>query len=425
MKFKFISAVLLVSVAFIVGMIGLNLNQTLQKLEEITQKKAETTIFITNQQKTKVNNFQQQENMISTEQKRLDFSGIPTNLVKKIAKLSQVKRYNMSTSTNVSALNFQPASAKDELVDLDSQQEVTITGVIATSQVSQFITHNYKIVAGKGLSAQNVKTNQILIEKNLAEKNNLKVGDVLKIKVGQTQYPLKIHGIYQAKEGFYGFEISLNGTKREPANTIYAPYELLKKIEPQKKTVDSATFELKKASAKQEFLKQAQKIIGNKKYLLKSDDTLYQTLLRKLQSWRRVSQKLIIFALCVVVLVLVIKASKEILVGNFISSLRLFFKKNWIILLSGIICAGVVDFLYGEQLGELILNLIGMASTFLADQKLIFIDVQKLPLDISQIMLRSDLTQFENLLFLTTISLIATMIVVVCGRVLFRFYRKK
>lgn len=424
-NFKFISAVSVMTVAFLVGMIGLNLHQTLFKLEKITEKKAATTVFISNKQRVESTESSNQENLVSSEQKRLDFNGIPIKLVKKIAALPQVKKYNMSTSTNVKALNFQVASDKDELVDFNNNEQVTVTGVISTNQVNQFITHNYTIIAGKGLSGNEAQNNRILIEKNLAAKNHLQVGDILKIEADGVIYRLKIQGIYEAKEGFYGFEISLNGTKREPANTIYASYNLLKQIEPQKTTTDSATFELKNTTTKSAFLQTAKKIVGNQNYTLKSDDTFYQTLLRKLRNWQKLSQRLIIIALGVVVLVLVIKASRESLVGNVKNSCRIFIKKNWLILLSGIIISGSIDFIYGEQLGELILNLIGSGSTFLADQKLIFINVQKLPLDISQVMLKSDLTQLENLMFLTVISLIVTIVVLVCGRVFFKFYCNK
>ena len=106
--------------------------------------------------------------------------------IKKIANSenieSYVKRINSVADldghdiieTAETAANQSPERAKN------FKRAVMLTGVNDSSKETKFISGAYKLVEGKHLTAQD--KNKVLIHKDLAKKNNLKVGDKIKLK---------------------------------------------------------------------------------------------------------------------------------------------------------------------------------------------------------------------------------------------------
>ena len=66
-----------------------------------------------------------------------------------------------------------------------------LTGVNDSSKETKFVSGAYKLVEGKHL--ENGYKNKILMHKDLAEKNNLKVGDKIKIKSNLLHYQDSYH----------------------------------------------------------------------------------------------------------------------------------------------------------------------------------------------------------------------------------------
>ncbi len=55
-----------------------------------------------------------------------------------------------------------------------------LTGVNESSKENKFVSGAYKLIEGKHL--ENQDKNKVLMHKDLAKKNNLKVGDKIKVK---------------------------------------------------------------------------------------------------------------------------------------------------------------------------------------------------------------------------------------------------
>ena len=70
--------------------------------------------------------------------------------------------------------------AQTDSIDSYVKRTVMLTGVNDSSKETKFVSEAYKLVEGKHL--ENEDKNKILMHKDLAEKNNLKVGDKIKIK---------------------------------------------------------------------------------------------------------------------------------------------------------------------------------------------------------------------------------------------------
>lgn len=399
-------------VAFLVGMAGLSIYQTANLLEKTVKQKAKTSVILTT---PAIKSLQQKNDT------KLDFSGISGKVITQLAQLKQVKSYNKYSSTTAQGLNFTIASAPDDELDfmLDNP-DITLTGVLHTSQINQFVTRNYKIIEGRGLKpSDNLKQNAV-IERNLAHKNNLHVGDSLKISKQQKTYKLKIIGIYQAQEGFYGFGVSLNGVKQEPANTIYVSYNLANQLKGNNQSADLATFELKDFSSRLSFIKQAKKVIADTNYLLQTNDALYQAVIQKFSNIKILAVIIVVFSLILLVVGLVSFATRGVFLATPKASFRCFWKKNGLLLFLAAIMAGIGDFLVGTLICKTLLNLSSKIYHFLDNQRLLFLDKQNFPLEINHLMVINDISQLKDLTLLVFLSLFLACIVILFSRLVLK-----
>ena len=93
--------------------------------------------------------------------------------VKRINSVADLVDYDI-IETQETLANQSPERAKN------FKRTVMLTGVNDSSKETKFVSEAYKLVEGKHL--ENEDKNKILMHKDLAEKNNLKVGDKIKIK---------------------------------------------------------------------------------------------------------------------------------------------------------------------------------------------------------------------------------------------------
>ena len=93
--------------------------------------------------------------------------------VKRINSVADLVDYDI-IETQETLANQSPERAKN------FKRTVMLTGVNDSSKETKFVSGAYKLVEGKHL--ENEDKNKILMHKDLAEKNNLKVGDKIKIK---------------------------------------------------------------------------------------------------------------------------------------------------------------------------------------------------------------------------------------------------
>ena len=93
--------------------------------------------------------------------------------VKRINSVADLVDYDI-IETQETLANQSPERAKN------FKRTVMLTGVNDSTKETKFVSEAYKLVEGKHL--ENEDKNKILMHKDLAEKNNLKVGDKIKIK---------------------------------------------------------------------------------------------------------------------------------------------------------------------------------------------------------------------------------------------------
>ncbi|OJD59916.1 permease [Bacillus sp. N35-10-4] len=114
--------------------------------------------------------------------------------------------------------------------EIDMNASFTIEGVRKTALQESFKNGKSKIIDGKPITEQMKDQNVALMEKRLAELNNLKVGDKVKVQSGDKKETLEIEiiGIYETNEQAMGQQAP---PIMDPANKLYMPHSTMKKLE--------------------------------------------------------------------------------------------------------------------------------------------------------------------------------------------------
>ncbi|MED2186876.1 ABC transporter permease [Bacillus wiedmannii] len=114
--------------------------------------------------------------------------------------------------------------------EIDMNASFMIEGVRKTALQESFKNGKSKIIDGKPITEQMKDQNVALMEKRLAELNNLKVGDKVKVQSGDKKETLEIEiiGIYETNEQAMGQQAP---PIMDPANKLYMPHSTMKKLE--------------------------------------------------------------------------------------------------------------------------------------------------------------------------------------------------
>ncbi|PEI33508.1 permease [Bacillus wiedmannii] len=165
-----------------------------------------------------------------------------------LAKSKYVKDYNYITNTFGISDGFKLVGASEDEegkgkagmvavaggsgsgTEIDMNSSLIMEGVRKTALHESFKNGKSKIIDGKPITEQVKDQNVTLMEKRLAEQNNLKVGDKVKIQSGDKKKTLEfeIIGIYETNEKPMGEHAP---PMMDPANKLYMPYSALKKLE--------------------------------------------------------------------------------------------------------------------------------------------------------------------------------------------------
>ncbi|MED2919810.1 ABC transporter permease [Bacillus thuringiensis] len=166
----------------------------------------------------------------------------------------------------------------------------TLQGVRDFSLLEGAQDKKLKLVEGEGITSKTVGKNVAMIEKKLAEKNNLKVGD--KLQIGEvmdeelTTKELEIIGIYESKEeapSFWGQSFAL----LEPANQIYVPYSVMNSLE-------NAIYSLKDPKDINAFKEEAKKLGLPAYYELDAQDNVYKQMIGPIENIASFSKTIVI-----------------------------------------------------------------------------------------------------------------------------------
>ncbi|ALQ68327.1 ABC transporter permease [Bacillus thuringiensis] len=178
--------------------------------------------------------------------------------------------------------------------EIDMNASFMIEGVRKTALQESFKNGKSKIIDGKPITEQMKEQNVALMEKRLAELNNLKVGDKVKIQSGDKKETLEIEiiGIYETNEQAMGQQAP---PIMDPANKLYMPHSTMKKLEvDQGISSVQVVYFLNDPQYIDAFKKEAKKSnIDFNYYKLDAHDSLYKQMIGPIENISSTSQMII------------------------------------------------------------------------------------------------------------------------------------
>ncbi|ETY75516.1 ABC transporter permease [Lactiplantibacillus fabifermentans] len=324
--------------------------------------------------------FKKMRQSTSTSKKKtkptLSTSPVKLSDAKKIAKLSNVSSYNATVSTSANAKGFSAISTSSSSNgggmkggmggSSTSSGDITIDGVTATSSVSDFSSSSSKITKGRGITAADEGTNNVVIESELAKEDSLKVGDTIKLKATtgtKKTYTLKIVGIYKASSSTSS---SQGPDASDPSNSVYTSYTFANTIKGSKykNTADSVTFNISDPAKVSSVKTAGKKLINTSKYSLSTDDSSYQTVKASMDNVKSFADKIVwlvaiagTIILALIVILMIRERRYEIGVLLSLGEARWkivaqFFVEMVMVLIVSIVIAGAGGKFVGNQLGK-------------------------------------------------------------------------
>lgn len=253
------------------------------------------------------------------------FEQTPVNLsdAKKIAQLANVKSYSFEASTSAdksSGITPISSDSSDEESDEATtdqaaggmgggapemdQGDFQIKGVSASSSYSDFSAGTASLVEGEAITAEDEGTNNVLIEENLAEANDLSVGDTFKIKDSDDKdVEVTVKGIYETSDS--GDSMGMQFNFMNPANTLFSSYTMVSTLTGSDgTTIDSAVYNLTDPQDMDGFVKKANKLIDTDTFSLETNDQMYQQMLQPLNNVSSFAKNIVILVAVAGVIIL-------------------------------------------------------------------------------------------------------------------------
>ncbi|MCY9806197.1 ABC transporter permease [Lentilactobacillus senioris] len=311
---------------------------------------------------------------------KISMTPVKLSDAKEIAENSNISDYNVTVNSSADAKSFDTVSTSSAGSGMmgkmggssSANGDITINGVTDTSMVDSFKSKSSKMTSGRGLTADDEDTNNTVIESELAEQDNLKVGDTITLKNtsnSKKTYKLKIVGIYKASTS-----ASTGMMGNDPANTIYTSYTLANTVKGSKyqDTADSVTFNISNPAQTSTVKKAGNKVIDTDTYSLTLDDASYQTVKKSMSTVSGFANKIVLLValagtiiLALIVILMVRERRYEIGVLLSLGESRWkiigqFFTEMVMVLVVSLAIAGAGGQVVGNKLGQ---QLVSSAQT--------------------------------------------------------------
>ncbi|EAE5809214.1 ABC transporter permease [Listeria monocytogenes] len=292
---------------------GFTIPSAADKASELAREQLGGTVTLTVDREKQMQTMREEassSDSSSTESKpQFQSSPIDVSDANDLAKLNHVASYNYYSSTQALASGFDPiessgdtSSSNDEssttaetqgpgggqggpqMVDAD----LSISGLLDSATSTDFEAGTSELTSGVAITSADKDKNVAMVEENLAEENDWKVGDSFTVTSsdGNTKVTLKIVGIYKTTDS--GSDMAQNFSFLNPYNKVYVPYTVANTIKGSnyKNTVDSAVYTMDDAANISAFEKEAKKVdsIDWDTFKLDANDTLYQQMIGPINS---------------------------------------------------------------------------------------------------------------------------------------------
>ncbi|EAG9135065.1 macrolide ABC transporter permease [Listeria monocytogenes] len=292
---------------------GFTIQSAADKASELAREQLGGTVTLTVDREKQMQTMREEassSDSSSTESKpQFQSSPIDVSDANDLAKLNHVASYNYYSSTQALASGFDPiessgdtSSSNDESSTTTETQgpgggqggpqmvdaDLSISGLLDSATSTDFEAGTSELTSGVAITSADKDKNVAMVEENLAEENDWKLGDSFTVTSsdGNTKVTLKIVGIYKTTDS--GSDMAQNFSFLNPYNKVYVPYTVANTIKGSdyKNTVDSAVYTMDDAANISAFEKEAKKVdsIDWDTFKLDANDTLYQQMIGPINS---------------------------------------------------------------------------------------------------------------------------------------------
>lgn len=377
-KGRSILLILVSSAILMFVLTGLLIRSAAVKATNQAKEEVGATVTLSANRQAAFKKMQSSSSSSKSSRPKLTLTPVKLSDATKIAKLSNISSYNVTSSTSVNASSYDTVSTSSGMggnsssggpgggmKSLTSSGDTQIDGVTATSLTSDFSDSQSKITKGRGITTADKNTNHVVVEKELASQNDLSVGDTVTVKKttgSKSKVKLKIVGIYKAS----ATSLSSSPMSTDTSNTMYTSYTLANTFKGNKYagTADSVTFNVKNPAKVSSVKTAGKKLINTSKYALSTDDSSYQTVKASMDNVESFANKIvwlvaiagtIILALIVILMI----RERRFEIGVLLSLgearwkiIAQFFTEMLMVIVIAVAIAGAGGKFVGDQLGS-------------------------------------------------------------------------
>lgn len=241
---------------------------------------------------------------------RINITPLTIKDVDKLKDLKHVKAYNYSSSGMASSENFKPVVKEQDNKNSQevsfggpagmAQPDVSLEGNLYTELSPDFTDGKSKLIEGRNLTKSDQGKNVAVIEKKLADNNNLKIGDKIKVKSlqGENTQELEVVGIYTA-EKIESNPMMDSMTFLSPYNKIYVPNSVTSQLgsssSDQTDTIQSAVYYMDDPMNVESFKNDVKASgINLEDYKLDAKDSLYKQMMGPIENVGSFSKTIVI-----------------------------------------------------------------------------------------------------------------------------------
>ncbi|GFH41700.1 ABC transporter permease [Lactococcus hodotermopsidis] len=255
---------------------------------------------------------------------KLEMTPVKLSDATAISELSGVKSYNFVKEATATKGNIEPVANNEKATEPTIEQggveveeiegdggrqaggrggkvemsgmtmpDFTISGTNNLKTVNAFADGSSELTSGRLLTANDEKTNNVVIEADLAEANDLKVGSTFTITDESDKvYTLTVIGIFKSTASADSMGMTFNFMN--PSNKMYTSLTFANTLEGTTDTLESATYHLENPEKSESFVKAAQKLVDTETYSVTSNDAMYQQMLAPLNNVAKFARNIVL-----------------------------------------------------------------------------------------------------------------------------------
>ncbi|MEV6008951.1 FtsX-like permease family protein [Streptomyces sp. NPDC051976] len=216
--------------------------------------------------------------------------GLTPALADRLGRSDLVHRYNPELSVRAGARGFTPLSSDPpEAGDTKrgehegrEQAPMAVNGVRDVGMLLPFSYGSMKVMAGRGITPGDADKGVALVERRLAEKNGLRVGDTLRVcsADGRRTVPLEIVGVFE--------DPTQDPPGRQPphqlpGNTLYVPVGTAQRLGTGPAPVSEAVYRIGSPDQERPLHAEAERLLGKGTFDFRVNDKAYRDQVRPIQ----------------------------------------------------------------------------------------------------------------------------------------------